>query len=159
MKFKIVAIGKLKEAYLRDGVSEFVKRLKPYGGVVIEELGESKIGDKPSDAERLIAVQEEGERLLRRVGNNAYIVLLDVFGDTMSSEQLASHIAQLEVNGTSEMVFVIGGAFGVSKALRDKAKVKLSLSPMTFTHQMVRFLVVEQLYRACKINKHEPYHW
>ena len=159
MRFYVVCIGKLKDAYLRDGVAEFVKRMRPYGGITITELNESKIGDKPSDADRKQVVVEEGERLLKAVPKNAYIVLLDVYGKTMSSEDLAKTIAKLEVDGISDMAFIVGGAFGVSDELRKSVNYKLSFSPMTFTHQMVRLLLVEQIYRASKINRNEPYHW
>ena len=159
MRFYVVCIGKLKDAYLRDGVAEFVKRMRPYGGITITELNESKIGDKPSDADRKQVVDEEGERLLKVVPKNAYTVLLDVYGKTMSSEDLAKTVAKLEVDGVSDMAFIIGGAFGVSEALRQSVNYKLSFSPMTFTHQMVRLLLEEQIYRASKINRNEPYHW
>ena len=159
MRFYVVCIGKLKDAYLRDGVAEFVKRMRPYGGITITELNESKIGDKPSDADRKLVVVEEGERLLKAVPKNAYTVLLDVYGKTMSSEDLAKTIAKLEVDGISDMAFIVGGAFGVSDELRKSVNYKLSFSPMTFTHQMVRLLLVEQIYRASKINRNEPYHW
>ena len=159
MRFYVVCIGKLKDAYLRDGVAEFVKRMRPYGGITITELNESKIGDKPSDADRKQVVDDEGERLLKAVPKNAYTVLLDVYGKTMSSEDLAKTVARLEVDGVSDMAFIIGGAFGVSEALRQSVNYKLSFSPMTFTHQMVRLLLVEQIYRASKINRNEPYHW
>lgn len=159
MRFYVVCIGKLKDAYLRDGVAEFVKRMRPYGGITITELNESKIGDKPSDADRKQVVDDEGERLLKAVPKNAYTILLDVYGKTMSSEDLAKTVAKLEVDGVSDMAFIIGGAFGVSEALRQSANYKLSFSPMTFTHQMVRLLLVEQIYRASKINRNEPYHW
>ena len=159
MRFYVVCIGKLKDAYLRDGVAEFVKRMRPYGGITITELNESKIGDKPSDADRKQVVDDEGERLLKVVPKNAYTVLLDVYGKTMSSEDLAKTVAKLEVDGVSDMAFIIGGAFGVSEALRQSVNFKLSFSPMTFTHQMVRLLLVEQIYRASKINRNEPYHW
>jgi len=159
MRFYVVCIGKLKGAYLRDGVAEFVKRMRPYGGITITELNESKIGDKPSDADRKQVVDEEGERLLKAVPKNAYTVLLDVYAKTMSSEDLAKTVAKLEVDGISDMAFIIGGAFGVSEALRQSVNYKLSFSPMTFTHQMVRLLLVEQIYRASKINRNEPYHW
>ena len=159
MRFYVVCIGKLKDAYLRDGVAEFVKRMRPYGGITITELNESKIGDKPSDADRKQVVDEEGERLLKAVPKNAYTVLLDVYGKTMSSEDLAKTVAKLEVDGISDMAFIIGGAFGVSDELRKSVNYKLSFSPMTFTHQMVRLLLVEQIYRASKINRNEPYHW
>ena len=159
MRFYVVCIGKLKDAYLRDGVAEFVKRMRPYGGITITELNESKIGDKPSDADRKQVVDDEGERLLKAVPKNAYTVLLDVYGKTMSSEDLAKTVAKLEIDGVSDMAFIIGGAFGVSEALRQSVNYKLSFSPMTFTHQMVRLLLVEQIYRASKINRNEPYHW
>ena len=159
MRFYVVCIGKLKDAYLRDGVAEFVKRMRPYGGITITELNESKIGDKPSDADRKQVVVEEGERLLKNVPKNAYTVLLDVYGKTMSSEDLAKTVAKLEVDGISDMAFIVGGAFGVSDELRRSVNYKLSFSPMTFTHQMVRLLLVEQIYRASKINRNEPYHW
>lgn len=159
MRFYIVCIGKLKDAYLREGVAEFVKRMRPYGGITITELNESKIGDKPSDVDRKQVVAEEGDRLLKAVPKNAYTVLLDVYGKTMSSEELAKTVSKLEVDGVSDMAFIIGGAFGVSDILRQTANYKLSFSPMTFTHQMVRLLLVEQIYRASKINRNEPYHW
>ena len=159
MRFYVVCIGKLKDAYLRDGVAEFVKRMRPYGGITITELNESKIGDKPSDADRKQVVDDEGERLLKVVPKNAYTVLLDVYGKTMSSEDLAKTVAKLEVDGVSDMAFIIGGAFGVSEALRQSVNYKLSFSPITFPHQMVRLLLVEQIYRASKINRNEPYHW
>lgn len=159
MRFYVICIGKLKDAYLRDGVAEFVKRMRPYGGITITELNESKIGDKPSAADRKQVVIEEGERLLKNVPKNAYTVLLDVYGKTMSSEDLAKTVAKLEVDGVSDMAFIVGGAFGVSDELRKSVNYKLSFSPMTFTHQMVRLLLVEQIYRASKINRNEPYHW
>lgn len=159
MRFYVICIGKLKDAYLRDGVAEFVKRMRPYGGITIIELNESKIGDKPSDVDRKQVVIEEGERLLKNVPKNAYTVLLDVYGKTMSSEDLAKTVAKLEVDGVSDMAFIVGGAFGVSDELRRSVNYKLSFSPMTFTHQMVRLLLVEQIYRASKINRNEPYHW
>lgn len=159
MRFYVICIGKLKDAYLRDGVAEFVKRMRPYGGITITDLNESKIGDKPSDADRKQVVVEEGERLLKNVPKNAYTVLLDVYGKTMSSEDLAKTVAKLEVDGVSDMAFIVGGAFGVSDELRRSVNYKLSFSPMTFTHQMVRLLLVEQIYRASKINRNEPYHW
>ena len=114
MKFHVICIGKLKEAYLREGVAEFVKRMRPYGGVTINELNESKIGDKPGDVDRKQLVIEEGQRLLKAVPKSAYTVLLDVYGKTMSSEDLASMVSKLEVDGISDMAFILGGIFGVS---------------------------------------------
>ena len=159
MKFSVYCIGKLKEPYLREGVAEFVKRVQPYGGITITELPESKLGDKPSLSDKQKALYDEGQRLLKYCTPQSFVVLLDVYGKQMSSEELAKRISELEVQGHSEMVFCIGGVFGVSEELRQRAPWKLSISPMTFTHQMVRLVLVEQLYRACKINRNEPYHW
>ena len=128
MKFHVICIGKLKESYLREGVAEFVKRMRPYGGITITELNESKIGDKPSDADRKQVVVEEGQRLLKAVPKSAYTVLLDVYGKTMSSEDLAAMVSKLEVDGTSDMAFIIGGAFGVSDELRRSVKFKYPLA-------------------------------
>lgn len=159
MKFSIYTIGKLKEPYLREGVQEFLKRLKPYGQVAIVELNEEKMGDKPSEAERKTAVQAEGVRLLKQIKERDYLILLDVYGKTMSSEALSALFDACALRGQSDIAFVIGGAFGVSEELREKADLRLSFSPMTFTHQMVRLLLVEQIYRALKISRKEPYHW
>lgn len=158
MKFTIITVGKLKTSYLRDGVAEFVKRLSVYGGATITEVNESKQSSQGA-AQRDAIVADEGSRILKLLTNKSYVVLLDVKGKMLSSEQLAAKISELEVSGVSEMTFVIGGAFGVSQELRQRADLALSFSPMTFTHQMVRLLLVEQIYRACKINKNEPYHW
>ena len=159
MRFTIVAVGKLKEAYLREGTAEFVKRLGRYGGVKIVELPEAKLGEKASPADKEKAVEDEGRRALAAVPKGADLVVLDVHGEMMSSESFAADIAAREVRGVSDTVFVIGGAFGVSEELRKASSRRLSLGPMTFTHQMARLLLVEQLYRACKINTNEPYHW
>ena len=107
-----------------------------------------------------VALGDDGQALdLRLVPKNAYTVLLDVYGKPMSSEELAKTVSKLEVDGVSDMAFIIGGAFGVSDTLRQAANYKLFFSPMTFIHQMVRLLLVEQIYRASKINRNEPYHW
>lgn len=159
MKFTIIAIGKLNISFIKDGVNEFLKRLRPYAQVNVIELKEEKISNKPSAKDREKVVKAEGEKILKLIKPQQHVVLLDVYGKTMSSEKLADWIEELKVGGVSEIVFVIGGTYGVSEGLRARAKTKLSISPMTFTHQMARLLLVEQLYRACKIAKKEPYHW
>ncbi len=146
-------------SFLREGVDEYVKRLAPYVSISITELGELKKGDKLSNYERLKTVEAEGERMLKLVKDTQYMILLDVHGKALSSEGLADLIETSALDGNSDMVFVIGGAFGVSDALRRRANCRLSFSPMTFTHQMIRLLLLEQLYRTCKIRRNEPYHW
>lgn len=159
MKITVLCIGKLKASFLKDGVQEYLKRLTSYASVSILELNEERVGDKPNDADRRLAVEAEGERLLTRIKSEQFVFLLDVHGSTMSSEQLSEKLEELGVAGRSDVVFVIGGAFGVSQSLRERADVKLSFGKMTYTHQMIRMLLTEQIYRAFKIMKNEPYHW
>ena len=159
MKITIVCAGKLKEKYLTAGINEFLKRLKPMAQVEILEVHEEKMPDNPSEAEKEQVLQKEGEKLLKLVPSGSYLFVLDVYGEELSSEDLAAKIDRLGVSGRSSLTFLIGGAFGLSKEVRQAADMKLSFSRMTFTHQMVRLLLTEQIYRAFKINRGEKYHW
>jgi len=159
MKITILAVGKIKEKYLTMGISEFMKRLTLYAKVNIVEIDEEKMPENPSEAEKQKTLTKEGERLLKAVPESSHLIVLDVFGKNISSEDLAANIASLGLQGQSHITFLIGGAFGLSPDVRKAAKEKLSFSKMTFTHQMVRLLLVEQVYRAFKINKGEKYHW
>ena len=159
MKITIVCAGRLKEKYLTAGISEFLKRLKPMAQVEILEVHEEKMPDNPSVAEKEQVLQKEGEKLLKLVPFGSYLFVLDVYGEELSSEELAERIDKLGVSGRSNLTFLIGGAFGLSREVRQAADMKLSFSRLTFTHQMVRLLLVEQIYRAFKINRGEKYHW
>ena len=159
MRITIAAVGKIKEKYLTMGIAEFTKRLGPFCKLSIVEVDEEKLPDRPSDAERAQALVKEGERLLKHVRDNSYCIVLDVFGQNLSSEELSAHIDRCALDGKSDIVLLIGGAFGLAPQLRQRANLKLSFSRMTFTHQMVRLLLVEQVYRAYKISRGEPYHW
>ena len=159
MKITIVCAGKLKEKYLSSGIAEFMKRLRPFAQVEIREIHEEKMPDDPSAAEKEQVLQKEGERLLKQVPTGSYLFVLDVFGEEMSSEKLAASLAKLGLAGRSSITFLIGGAFGLAPAVRAAADKRLSFSQLTFTHQMVRLLLVEQIYRAFKINRGEKYHW
>ena len=159
MKITIVAAGKLKEKYLTQGIAEFMKRLTPFARVEIREINEEHMPDEPSDADRERVLTKEGERLLKQVPEGSYLFVLDVYGEELSSEELAERIDKLGVSGRSNLNFLIGGAFGLSREVRQAADMKLSFSRLTFTHQMVRLLLVEQIYRAFKINRGEKYHW
>ena len=158
MKISIVAIGKIKEKYLTAGIQEFLKRLAPYCKLDIIELAEERMPENPSAAEKKQALTREGERLLKAVRQSSYLIVLDVAGQALSSEQLAAKFDSLALNGQSDITFVIGGAFGLSAATIAAAKERISFSKMTFTHQMIRLLLVEQVYRAFKISRGEPYH-
>ncbi len=159
MNINIVAAGKIKERYLAEGIAEFMKRLRPYAQVHILEISEEKMKENPSPAEKEKILSQEGERLLRQVPDGSYLIVLDVYGKESSSEELAARIDALGLQGQSNITFLIGGAFGLSREVRAAAKARLSFSRMTFTHQMVRLLLVEQIYRAFKINRGEKYHW
>lgn len=159
MKITIVCAGKIKEKYLSAGIAEFFKRLKPYAQVEIREIHEEKMPEDPSPAEKEQTLAREGEKLLKLVPDGSYLYVLDVYGKLKSSEQLAKEIADLGLRGRSSITFLIGGAFGISEEVRARADERISFSPMTFTHQMVRLLLVEQIYRAFKINRGEKYHW
>lgn len=159
LKINIVAAGKIKEKYLTAGIDEFLKRLTPFAQVKIIEINEEKMKDNPSEAEKQQTLIAEGERLLKVVPDNSYLIVLDVYGKELSSEELSAKMDELTVQGVSNITFLIGGAFGLSPEIRKAAKLKLSFSRMTFTHQMVRLLLVEQIYRAFKISRGEKYHW
>ena len=159
MKIRIVAVGKLKEKYLREGVAEYEKRLAPFASVELRETREEYMAENPSEAQRQQTLAKEGEHLLRLVPEKSFLIVLDVKGKLLSSEALAKELASLALQGQSDLTFLIGGAFGLSQAVRERADLRISFSPMTFTHQMVRLLLYEQIYRAFKINRGEKYHW
>lgn len=159
MRITIVTAGKIKEKYLTDGINEFLKRLGPFANVKIIEINEERMKDNPSAAEKEQTLTLEGHRLLKQVPEGSYLIVLDVYGRELSSEELAAKINSLGLSGRSNITFLIGGAFGLSSEVRAAADMLLSFSKMTFTHQMVRLLLVEQIYRAFKINRGEKYHW
>ncbi len=159
MRITIVCAGKIKEKYLSQGIGEFVKRLGPFAQVEFREIHEEKMKDNPSPAEKEQTLRKEGDRLLAQVPENSWLYVLDVYGKELSSEELAGELAELALQGKSSITFLIGGAFGLSEEVRKAADRRLSFSRMTFTHQMVRLLLVEQIYRAFKINRGEKYHW
>ena len=159
MRITVVSAGRIKEKYLSAGIAEFLKRLRPFAQVEIREVHEEKMPDDPSEAEKEQVLRREGEKLLKLVPSGSYLFVLDVHGREMSSEELASRIDGLGLSGRSNLAFLIGGAFGLSREVRAAADERLSFSQLTFTHQMVRLLLVEQIYRAFKINRGEKYHW
>ena len=158
MRISIIGAGKIKEKYLTAGIAEFVKRLVPFCRLEIVEVDEERMPDNPSAAEQAKTLAKEGERLLKSVRDASYLIVLDVAGKQLSSEELADKFESMAVSGQSDITFIIGGAFGLPDEVRQAAKERLSFSKMTFTHQMIRLLLVEQIYRAMKIWRGEPYH-
>ena len=155
MKIKIIALGKIKEKFLKEGIEEFLKRLTPYAPVEIVELNPVEIKD-----ENLVqkALDEEGEKILSNIKPDSYVITLEIKGKQFSSEEFADKINDIINSGISELVFVIGSSCGISARLSACADFKLSISKMTFLHQLTRLLLIEQIYRAFKIMKNETYH-
>lgn len=155
MKIKIIALGKIKEKFLKDGIDEFLKRLTPYASIEIIELPAIEIKDENLTNKIL---EQEGEKILAHIKPQSFVITLEIQGKMLSSEEFAHTIEQLTNEGIAEMVFVIGSSCGLSNIVSARADLKLSLSKMTFLHQFARLLLVEQIYRAFKIIKGETYH-
>lgn len=158
MKITIVCAGKLKEKYLRDGIAEYEKRLRPYADLRTIEIIEERMKDRPSPAEKDEVLRREGERLSSQIPHGAYLIVLDVGGEEMSSEKFSAWIDRLMLMGESHIAFLIGGPFGLSDELRQRADLRLSFSQFTLPHQLIRLFLMEQIYRSFKISRHEPYH-
>ncbi|MDI9477749.1 MAG: 23S rRNA (pseudouridine(1915)-N(3))-methyltransferase RlmH [Bacillota bacterium] len=158
MEINIISVGRLKERYLQEGIDEFIKRLRPYSRINMIELADERIPANPSLKEQEAIKNKEGERVLSSLGERTYVIALDIKGKPMSSEGLARSIQDLQISGYSSISFVIGGALGLSTEVLKRADFRLSLSHMTFTHQMVRLILLEQVYRAFRIIRGEPYH-
>ncbi|MGZ9585932.1 23S rRNA (pseudouridine(1915)-N(3))-methyltransferase RlmH [Paenibacillus marinisediminis] len=158
MFIQLIGVGKLKEKYLVQGIAEYSKRLAPYVKFQVTEVPDEKAPENMSDAELLQVQEREGERILAHVKPDAHVVALAIDGQLWSSEDLAAHIDKLATYGTSHVVFIIGGSVGLSPAVMRRAQSKLSFGRMTLPHQLMRLVLVEQIYRAVKINRGEPYH-
>ena len=155
MKIKIIALGKIKEKFLKDGVDEFLKRLTPYASVEIVELNPVEIKDENLTQK---ALDEEGVNILSHIKDDSYVITMEILGKQLSSEEFAQKINDITIGGVSELVFVIGSSCGISSKVSQRADFKLSMSKMTFLHQFARLILVEQIYRAFKILKGEKYH-
>lgn len=155
MKIKIIALGKIKEKFLKDGIDEFLKRLTPYSPVEIVELNPIEIKDE-NLTEKVL--DEEGDKILSIIKPQSYVITLEIKGKQLSSEEFSDKINQLINDGITELVFVIGSSCGISPKVSDRADFKMSMSKMTFLHQFARLILVEQIYRAFKIMRNETYH-
>lgn len=155
MKIKIIALGKIKEKYLKSGINEFLKRLTPYASVSVVELNPIEIKDENLKDKILL---DEGEKILSNIKPLDFVITLEIEGQQFSSEDFAQKIKDLTNNGTQEIVFVIGSSCGIGKNVSTRANLKMSMSKMTFLHEFARLILIEQIYRAFKINKGEKYH-
>ncbi len=158
MKIRIFAIGKIKEKYLKEGINEYLLRIRPYSNIEIVEVNDEPINDNPNNSDIEKAKNAEGQRVLKLLKPNDYLVGLDLNKKQPTSEEFAKYLEDKLVQSGSNLNFVIGGSYGLSDELKKRCNDSLSLSNMTFLHQMTRLILLEQIYRAFKINRNETYH-
>ncbi|AJD92967.1 50S rRNA methyltransferase [Jeotgalibacillus malaysiensis] len=158
MKIQIITVGKLKEKYLKQGIAEYTKRLGAYCNIEEIEVPDEKAPENLSEADMQIVKQKEGERILSKIGPDTHVITLEINGKQLTSEQLAKEIDKLATYGKSKIAFVIGGSLGLSDEVLKRSDFGLSFSKMTFPHQLMKLVLVEQVYRSFRINRGEPYH-
>ena len=158
MKITLITVGKIKEKYLRDAIAEYSKRLSRYCKLDIIEVADEKTPENASDTVENQIREKEAERILMRVKDDAYVVTLEIKGKLLTSEELAEKIDKLGIQGTSHIIFIIGGSIGLGKEVLKRSDYALSFSKMTFPHQLMRVILLEQIYRSYRIISHEPYH-
>lgn len=158
MKITIVCVGKIKEKFYRDALAEYTKRLSRYCSLTITEVADEKTKEQASETECAIIKDREGERILKSIRDDGYVIALAIDGKTLDSVGLSEKIDKLGLSGKSNVYFVIGGSLGLSDAVMKRADYKLSFSRMTFPHQLMRVILLEQIYRSYRIINHEPYH-
>lgn len=158
MRITICCVGKVKEKFYCQAIDEYSKRLSRYFKLEVKEVADEKTPDNASDTVNDIIKAKEGERLLSCIKDEAYVIALAIDGKMLDSVQLSQKIDNLGISGKSDIVFVIGGSLGLDKRVLDRADFKLSFSPMTFPHQLMRVILLEQIYRSYRIMKNEPYH-
>lgn len=158
MKITVVSVGKIKEKYLRDAIAEYSKRLGRYCRLELVEVADEKTPDRASKTVEDQIRQKEGERIARYLRDDAYVIALAIQGKMLTSEEFADKIGNLGVQGQSHLVFVIGGSIGLDDKILQRADYQLSFSRMTFPHQLMRVILLEQIYRGYRILAGEPYH-
>jgi len=158
MNIHIISVGKVREKYLKLGIAEFQKRLQNYCKLTMTELADEQAPENLSDKELIRIKEKEGDRILARIKEGQYVIALDVEGTQWSSEQLAKEMQALSFQGKNQIIFIIGGSNGLSDAVLKRANKKLSFSKMTFPHQLMKLILMEQVYRGYKIQRREPYH-
>ena len=158
MNVTIIALGKLKEKYLRDAVDEYSKRISAYGRLDIVELNPVRLSDSPSQTEIDNALTKEAEEIKKKIPNGSYVFSLCVEGKAKSSEQLAASIKDITLNGKSSIAFIIGSSFGLSGEIKQMSDFKFSMSKMTFPHKLARIMLTEQIYRSFSISNNGKYH-
>lgn len=155
---QLICVGKLKESYLREACAEYSKRLGVFCRLQVIEVGECKVGSNPKPAEIQKVIETEGKEILGKIPQQSYVIAMCIEGQMASSMELARKLEQLSVDGISSVTFVIGGSYGLSQPVKERADWRLSMSPMTFPHQLARVMLLEQVYRGCSILANSKYH-
>lgn len=158
MKITLITVGKIKEKYLKDAIAEYSKRRSRYCKLEIVEVADEKTPDNASDTVEDAIRDKEGERILKYIKEDAYVITLEIAGKMLTSEEMAEKIDKLGVQGTSHIIFIIGGSIGLGREILKRSDYALSFSKMTFPHQLMRVILLEQIYRSYRIMNHEPYH-
>ena len=158
MKINFIFLGKLKEKYLVDAFKEYEKRLSRFAKISVTEINDEKIPNNASKKDEEILLEKEGSKVLEKIPNNSFLVVMDIQGKELTSLDFSREIKNLEIKGISSLTFVIGGSLGLSNQVKEKADLRLSFPKMTFPHQLFRVMLIEQIYRAYKINANETYH-
>lgn len=158
MKIKLISVGKLKEKYLKDGISEYSKRLGRFGKLELIEVADEKTPDKASSVENLSIMDKEAERILAKVGERDFVVVLAIEGKQLPSEDFSKLLQDQMLAGYSTLTFIIGGSLGLADRVKERANYKLSFGLLTLPHQLMRLVLIEQIYRAFMIQEGSPYH-
>ena len=158
MKVTILCVGKIKEKFYRDAIAEYSKRLSKYASLSVVEVPDEKTQENLSEVERLKILEQEGNRLLQKIPESAFVITLDIIGKKLDSTEFSSFIEKNMNQGNSYLVFVIGGSLGLADAVKKRGDFSLSFSDMTFPHQLMRVILLEQIYRGFRIMRNEPYH-
>lgn len=158
MKIKLIVVGKLKESHLKEAVSEYMKRLRRFAKVEVIEVADEKTPDKASLLENQQILAKEGKKISGKIGDNDYVIALAIEGKEMSSESLSGYFNTILVSGHSTVTVIIGGSLGLDEEIKKRADLLLSFGPMTFPHQLMRVMTLEQIYRSFMIQENSPYH-
>lgn len=158
MNINIIAVGKIKEKYIIEGIKEFSKRLSRYAKLKIIEIDDEKAPENLSQKDMEKVMEKEGEKIISKIPQNSFIISLEIEGKSISSEILSKKIEDIMISGYNDITFIIGGSLGLSKEVKTISNFKLSFSKMTFPHQLMRLILLEQIYRSFRIMKGEPYH-
>ena len=158
MKIKVVTVGKLKEKYLKDGIAEYSKRISRFAKLEMIELADEKTPDRASESENQKILEIEGQRILSKVGDRDFVIVLAIEGKTFSSEEFSKQLEEASIKGFSTLTFIIGGSLGLAQDVKNRANLSISFGRLTLPHQLMRLVLVEQIYRVFTIQQGSPYH-